>query len=78
MSKIKTIIGLLLFIIILFLIDMIFGNKIMETFRGGVVVSSPGPGFSPRIINPIATRRYVNVPRYIIDADDSPLNYGFM
>jgi hypothetical protein len=35
MSKLQTILGLLLFLVILFSMDMIFGNPIRETFRGG-------------------------------------------
>ena len=35
MTKIQTILSLFLFLIIIFSIDMIFGNPIRETFRGG-------------------------------------------
>ncbi len=35
MSKIQTILGLLLFLVILFSMDMIFGYPLRETFGGG-------------------------------------------
>jgi hypothetical protein len=34
MHKIQTIISLFLFLVIVFSMDMIFGNSLMETFRG--------------------------------------------
>jgi len=36
MSKIQTILSLLLFLVILFLIDMLFGNPIKETFSNQI------------------------------------------
>ena len=36
MSKIQTILSLLLFLVILFSMDMIFGNPIRETFRNQI------------------------------------------
>ena len=35
MHKVQTIISLLLFLVIVFSMDMIFGNPLMESFRGG-------------------------------------------
>ena len=35
MSKIQTIIYLFVFLIVLFSMDMVFGNPLRETFRGG-------------------------------------------
>jgi len=35
MTKIQTILSLVLFLVIIFIINMIFGNSISETFRGG-------------------------------------------
>jgi hypothetical protein len=44
MSKLQTIFGLLLFLVILFSMDMIFGNPIRETFSGrlGRRIGIPG------------------------------------
>lgn len=36
MSKLQSILGLLIFIVIVFSMDMIFGNPLRETFRGKV------------------------------------------
>jgi hypothetical protein len=66
MSKIQTIIYLLVFIIVLFSMDMIFGNPLRETFRGGTgggrlggaglgVKSSIGAGIGPRLNKIIGT-----------------------
>lgn len=71
MSKQQTILALLVFLVVLFSVDMLFGNNIMETFRGASV-NAP-----IRNVRPIATSRFVDVPRYVIDADDGPLNYRF-
>lgn len=35
MSKVQTIMSLLIFLVIVFSMDMIFGNPLRETFRGG-------------------------------------------
>lgn len=77
MSKIQTIMFLFIFLIAIFSSNMVFGNRIMESFRGGVSTAVVGPGFRPRVVNPIALNRFVNVPRYVIDADDGPLSYRF-
>jgi len=44
MSKIQTIIYLFVFLIVLFSMDMVFGNPLRETFRGG----GGGGGFGGR------------------------------
>ena len=41
MSKIQTIVGLLLFLIILFSMNMIFGNVLKESFTQNIKISSP-------------------------------------
>lgn len=66
MSKIQTIIYLLVFIIVLFSMDMMFGNPLRETFRGGSgggrlggaglgVGIGPRVGIDPRLNNTIGT-----------------------
>jgi len=40
MSKIQTIICLLIFLVVLFSMDMIFGNPLKETFRGTTIGKS--------------------------------------
>lgn len=66
MSKIQTIIYLLVFIIVLFSMDMTFGNPLRETFRGGSgggrlggaglgVGSGLGVGIGPRLNKTIGT-----------------------
>ena len=41
MSKIQTIVGLLLFLIILFSMNMIFGNVLKESFTQNIKISLP-------------------------------------
>ena len=91
MSKIQTIMCLLIFIIIIFSMDSIFGNPLRETFKG-----SSGTGIGPvghtldykptiRNNNLNGNMPYPNtgflaakIPStYTIQSDDQPLSFGF-
>jgi hypothetical protein len=68
MSKIQTIFGLLLFLIILFSMNMIFGNILRETFAKNITISSPSPKNDNKIYSRLSTQN---------QNDDQPLFFGF-
>ena len=85
MHKIQTIISLFLFLVIVFSMDMIFGNSLMETFRGGGI--GVGGGIRVGGINGVQNVRQ-NIlnnsnnsgflagdvpPSYFDQSDDEPL-----
>jgi len=85
MSKIQTIGCLFIFLVILFSMDMIFGNELRETFGNSKLGSKIG-------IKPIIRTKQLNgnidypkkdylvgnfPPSYIVNSDDQPLNFGF-
>jgi hypothetical protein len=87
MHKAQTIISLLLFLVIVFSMDMIFGNPLMETFRGGG--GSGRQGLSERGLGLGVGRQNIlnnnnsgflaaNVPpSYFEQSDDEPLFFRF-
>ena len=65
MTKIQTILILLLCLVIIFSMDMIFGNPIRETFRGSG---------APRFNKPLITN---DAPSYYFEqSDDEPLFFN--
>ncbi len=70
MSKIQTIFGLLVFLIILFSMNMIFGNVLRESFPKNIT-TSPLPSASSSI-NKISSRLSTQNQN-----DDQPLFFGF-
>jgi hypothetical protein len=72
MSKIQTIICLFIFIVIIFSMDMIFGNPLRETFKG-IEMSLVGAELNTL---PNAKLRVAN-PDYTMQSDDQPLFYSF-
>ena len=90
MSKIQTIIYLFVFLIVLFSMDMVFGNPLRETFRGG---GGGGLGLGGRsglggglIANRMAFNRNINnnslttndvPPYYFEQSDDEPLFFNW-
>jgi hypothetical protein len=90
MSKIQTIIILFVFLIILFSMDMIFGNPLRETFRGDGRIGAPQVigsklGYRSTVRNNTMNGNMgysgLNVanvpPHYVIQSDDQPLHFGF-
>jgi hypothetical protein len=65
MSKIQTIVGLLLFLIILFSMNMIFGNVLKESFTQNIKISSPT---NKKKYSRLSTQN---------QNDDQPLFFGF-
>lgn len=49
MSKIQTILYLLIFLIVIFSMDMIFGNPVRETFRGSTGTGIEGSGLGSKL-----------------------------
>lgn len=72
MSKMQTIICLFIFIVIIFSMDMIFGNPLRETFKG-IEMSLVGAELNTL---PNAKLR-VAKPDYTMQSDDQPLFYSF-
>ena len=90
MSKIQTIIVLFVFLIILFSMDMIFGNPLIETFRGANRIGTPQVLGSKLSYRPTIRDNTMNgnmgysklhvanvPPHYVIQSDDQPLHFGF-
>lgn len=87
MSKIQTIICLLILLIIIFSMDMIFGNPLRETFRGIGVGQAGGRDVSNGVIGSeyIPSTRVAGggflaatvPPNYNIKSDDEPLHFSF-
>ena len=90
MSKIQTIIILFVFLIVLFSMDMIFGNPLRETFSGNGIIGTPEVlgsklGYRPTVrhntMNGNMGYSGLNVanvpPHYVIQSDDQPLHFGF-
>lgn len=85
MHKVQTIISLLLFLVIVFSMDMIFGNPLMESFRGG----GSGRGLSERGLGLAVGRQNILnnnnsgflaadvPPSYFEQSDDEPLFFRF-
>ena len=82
MRKMQTIISLLLFLVIVFSMDMIFGNQLMETFRGG------GGGSERGLDRGVERQNILNnnnsgflagdvPPSYFEQSDDEPLFFSF-
>ena len=73
MSKIQTIVGLLLFLIILFSMNVIFGNVLRESFTKNIKISSPSVSSNkPKNNNKIYSRLSTQNQN-----DDQPLFFGF-
>ena len=91
MSKIQTIIYLFVFLIVLFSMDMVFGNPLRETFRGGggggLGLGGRGIGLGGGLIaNRMAFNRNINnnslttndvPPYYFEQSDDEPLFFNW-
>lgn len=71
MSKIQTIVGLLLFLIILFSMNMIFGNVLKESFTHNIKISSPNNNK-----NNTNKKKYSRLSTQNQN-DDQPLFFGF-
>jgi hypothetical protein len=75
MSKIQLIVGLLLFLIVLFSMNIIFGNILRESFTTNVKMSSPSKSTlsaPPKNNNKIYSRLSTQNQN-----DDQPLFFGF-
>jgi galactitol-specific phosphotransferase system IIC component len=74
MTKIQTILSLLLCLVIIFSMDMIFGNPLRETFRGGggIGIGGLGLGVRPRILVTNDAPSY-----YFEQSDDEPLFFNW-
>lgn len=74
MTKIQTILSLLLCLVIIFSMDMIFGNPLRETFRGGggIGMGGLGLGVRPRILVTNDAPSY-----YFEQSDDEPLFFNW-
>jgi hypothetical protein len=90
MSKIQTIIILFVFLIVLFSMDMIFGNPLRETFRANGRIGTPQVLGSKLDYRPTIRQNTMNgnmgysglpianvPPHYVIQSDDQPLHFGF-
>ena len=73
MSKIQTIVGLLLFLIILFSMNMIFGNVLKESFTQNIKISSPNKNNKN---NKNDKQKYSRLLTQNQN-DDQPLFFGF-
>jgi hypothetical protein len=90
MSKIQTIMYLLVLLIVLFSMDMMFGNPLRETFIGSSIGSSIGtgvgvgskltyrPAVRKNILNGNTRFRAANIrPSFKRQSDDQPLHFSF-
>ena len=79
MSKIQTIVGLLLFLIILFSMNMIFGNVLKESFTQNIKISSPNNNNNNNNKNNTNTNNKKKYSRLSTQNqnDDQPLFFGF-
>ena len=85
MSKIQTIIWLFVFLIVIFSMDMIFGNPIRESFKGigvaggrDVSTGSIGADYIPS--TKITNGGFLAAPipdNYKMNSDDEPLHFSF-
>ena len=78
MSKIQTIVCLLILLVVLFSMDIIFGNSLRETFGGGGRGGGGrglGLGQGLAIRNDILENNYNN--NYNQQSDDQPLYFSF-
>jgi hypothetical protein len=85
MSKIQTIIWLFVFLIVIFSMDMIFGNPIRESFKGigvaggrDVSTGSIGADYIPS--TKITNGGFLAAPipdNYKTKSDDEPLHFSF-
>ena len=73
MSKIQTIVGLLLFLIILFSMNMIFGNVLKESFTQNIKISLPNKNNKN---NKNDKQKYSRLLTQNQN-DDQPLFFGF-
>lgn len=76
MSKLQSILGLLVFLVIIFSMDMIFGNPLRETFRGTSLKENNNVlmNYEKNRIKP----RHVDVPLYHIEkSDDEPFFFNW-
>ena len=89
MSKIQTILWLLILLILIFSMDMIFGNPIKETFKGigiaggrnvntGYIGSELNYKYEPNNKNIDGGFLAAKIPaNYKVKSDDQPLHFGF-
>jgi hypothetical protein len=76
MSKIQTIIGLFGFLIILFSMNLIFGNPLKETFKGIETKLSTTNNTTTNNTT-IDGSKIGNAKKYNVYSDDQPLHFGF-
>lgn len=72
MQKIQSIMCLFCFLIVLFSLDLLFGNPLRETFKG-----IQKPNSTTITINDNDNDNYNEMLNNIIKSDDEPLNFGF-
>ena len=83
MSKTQSIFGLLLFLIIIFSMNMIFGNVLSETFTTNRNIDMPSPSVNQLKKTRINTLNDNNIEKFLgrmapqNQNDDQPLYFGF-
>jgi hypothetical protein len=83
MSKTQSIFGLLLFLIIIFSMNMIFGNVLNETFTTNRNIAMPSPSVNQLKKTRINTLNDNNIEKFLgrmspqNQNDDQPLYFGF-
>ena len=83
MSKTQSIFGLLLFLIIIFSMNMIFGNVLNETFTINRNIGTPSPSVNQLKKTRINTLNDNNIEKFLgrmspqNQNDDQPLFFGF-
>ena len=86
MSKTQSIFGLLLFLIIIFSMNMIFGNVLRETFTTNRDIGMPSPYKNYKVkprINTLNGNNIYSGTKFLgrmspqIQNDDQPLYFGF-
>ena len=77
MSKIQTIVGLLLFLIILFSMNMIFGNVLKESFTQNIKISSPNNNNNNKNNTNTNNKKKYSRLSTQNQNDDQPLFFGF-
>jgi len=79
MSKTQSIFGLLLFLIIIFSMNMIFGNVLSETFTTNRNIDMPSPSVNQlkKTLNDNNIEKFLGRMSPQNQNDDQPLYFGF-
>ena len=79
MSKTQSIFGLLLFLIIIFSMNMIFGNVLSETFTTNRNIDTPSPSVNQlkKTLNDNNIEKFLGRMSPQNQNDDQPLYFGF-